>query len=693
MNGRRWMSSLPREFEALVDRRPRRAALPLDAIVTHTLPPTKPVTSQTLAREIRACIAANDIVAALAILRGVSKPYPRLLAHAAVHALLRVDADRAGSLLLAFATEPATFVKLPRLHPLTLDKTVKALFRLIPKTQGRQDRARIPQKARILSLDAEMVSEPALRTALALYLRARKLFVPRRKEATFLLWKALLDQREFVPAALFFQLQVMDFQLSKSLPTILHSPDPAAGPLTPHDRDYLARRLAVLKTENIRPSDSLFADLCYRIHGVLSNITRHAESGYAPQHLIETLRRAIVGTVPVSSDRFPDTDPDAMYASTATDEPRNPLTPARAKHHVRLALQALTILGVLVHTRQIPFPDIARWIYSLPLSLASEHVYTKINGIPTSVAARDHLRDVLEVYASALPRTPHIYSTFHFDSGGFIRRGLKHLLVKHQHKSAELASTIDSTDVQFPKIRFSPPDDPVEAADDSLMPPPALPTYQALLGVFLNDDRALLYESMSSKTAATTVVELEPQAPSAGTGTTLDRDDWMEMRVHQHYHAPRSPNNPNPRIRYPAHPLDFHAYPAPPVPPVLEPDADIPTSKLGGGETQRRRAHLAARVITHMMRERNPALPPWQSAQIMRLLARRTEVLEPVLEEHGLWEELWAEARRLSGGPSLDDNENGEEAWAVEERLRVERNVEWDAPRQGWQRREEEKDL
>ncbi|KAJ7026174.1 hypothetical protein C8F04DRAFT_1126397 [Mycena alexandri] len=524
--------SLPPEFEALFDDRPasqsQPAGLPLDTIVSRSLP-SKPVSwpaapkrkdSQTLAREFRACVAANDIIAALAILRGVAKPYPRLLAHSAVHALLRVDADRAGNFLLAFATEPTTFAKPPRMHPLTLDKTIKALLKMIPKTQGRQDRARSPKNASILSLDAEMVSEPSLRTALALYLRARKLFVPRRREATVYLWRTLLDQRE-----------VTDFQLYKSLPTILHSPDPAAPPLTPHDRDYLHRRLAVLHVERIRPSDSLFADLCYRIHGVLSNIVNHPESGYVSQDVIEAQRRVA---------------DNGAYASAAPHEPREPLKPPRARYHVRLALQALTILGVLVHTRQIPFPEIARWIHTIPLELESQQVYARINGIPTLVAARAHLRIVLEAYTYALPRTPHIFSTFHFRSGGHIRRGLQHLLVRLEQKRAEKSATVetDSTDDTFPKTRFSPPEDPVEAADDSFMPPPSLPTLQALLGVFLNDMRALLYEYSSSKTAAT--ADIEPESETRA--TPLDRDDWMEARVHQHYHAPRSPNNPDPRL-------------------------------------------------------------------------------------------------------------------------------------------------
>ncbi|KAJ7768458.1 hypothetical protein B0H16DRAFT_1519852 [Mycena metata] len=716
-------SSLPPEFEALFDDHPppqsQPAALPLDAIVSRSLP-AKPVSwpavprrkgSQTLAREFRACIAANDIIAALAILRGVSKPYPRLLAHAAVHALLRVDTDRAGNFLLAFATEPTTFAKPPRMHPLTLDKTIKALLNMIPRTQGRQDRARCPNNASILSLDAEMVSEPCLRTALALYLRARKLFVPRRREATMYLWRALLDQREFLPAALFFQQQVTDFQLYKSLPSILHSPDPAAPLLTPHDREYLRRRLAALDAERIRPSESLFADVCYRIHGVLSSIIRHPESGYVSQDLNEPQRdvaHTIVGSETAPSKRFPDTDPDGAYAEAAPREPRGPLTSSRARYHVHIALQALTILGALVHTRQIPFPEIARWIHTvgnIPPALESHQVYTRINGIPTLVVARDHLRTVLEAYTCALPRTPHIFSTFHFSSGGRIRRGLQHMLVRLELKRAEKSTTAgtDSADETFPRTRFSPPDDPVEAADDSFMPPPSLPTLQSLLGVFLNDTRALLYEYSPSKIAA--AADFEPEHKTRA--TPLDRDDWMEERVHQHYHAPRSPNNPDPRLKYPAHPLDFAAYPAPPVPPLLAPDAVfLPSSKLGGGESQRHRAELAARVLQYMMHERNPRLPPWQSPQMMRLLWRRTDVLQPVLEKRGLWDELWtgaaqaqreaerreSAARSLTGAPSLDDHVNREEEWEVEKRLRAQRDVEWEEPRTDWSSRAEDED-
>ncbi|KAJ7018151.1 hypothetical protein C8F04DRAFT_1329346 [Mycena alexandri] len=596
--------SLPPEFEALFDDRPasqsQSAGLPLDTIVSRSLP-SKPVSwpaepkrkdSQTLAHEFRACVAA------LAILRGVSKSYPRLLAHAAVHALLRVDADRAGDFLLAFATEPTTFAKPPRMHPLTLDKTIKALLKMIPKTQGRQDRARSPKNAGILSLDVEIVSELSLRTALALYL-------------------TLLDQREFVPAAPFFEQQVRDFQLYKSLPTILHSSDPAAPSLTPHDRDYLHRLLAVLHVERIRPSDSLFADLCYRIHGVLSNIVNHPESDYVSQDVIEAQRRVADSTVGPETDpsnRFPYTDPDGAYTSAAPHEPREPLKP--------------------------PF-------------------HSSLN----------HSRCMQGLTASP-PSSLHAH-TFAL----FWRRILTPSLAHH----ISLAHFISVLVAIFGSTRFSPPEDPVEAADDSFMPPSSLPTLQALLGVFLNDMRALLYDYSSSKIAAT--VDIEPESETRA--TPLDRDDCMEARVHQHYHAPCSPNNPDPRLRYPAHPLDFAAYPAPPVPPLFGPDAVLPPSKLGGGGSQRHRAELAARVLAYMMHERNPRLPPWQSSQMMQLLWRRTDVLQPVLEEKGLWDELWAgaaqaqreaekrdsAARRLTGGPSLDDNVNHEEEWAVEERL------------------------
>ncbi|KAJ7895830.1 hypothetical protein B0H13DRAFT_824719 [Mycena leptocephala] len=348
----------------LADEQP---VLPLDAVIKRLTPATavswpalpERKDAQVLVREIRACIVANNIVAAMAILRDVPQPYPRLVAHAAVHALLRVgDPHRAGAFLLSFAIGPKTTkARPPRIHPTTLSETVKALITLVPATQGRQDRVRTAQGPQLLVLDAYMVSDPALRTALALYLQARKLFVPRSKSITGPIWNALLNHREWIPAALMLDLQVKDFQLRKTIPTLLHTPDPAAPRLTPHDRDHLGRRLDILRREDMRVNHTFFTDLCFRISGVISSLLSRPESGLMSPALIEVLKK------PNTSKRFPDNDREnGRFVRSGGPPAKTPLTPTRAKHHVRVALQALAFLGALVDSRSLPFGDISAWI-------------------------------------------------------------------------------------------------------------------------------------------------------------------------------------------------------------------------------------------------------------------------------------------------------------------------------------------
>lgn len=376
-HAKRCTSTLPPEFEALLDGSER--LLPLDAVVNR-LAPRAPVSwpaapkrkdAQTLAREIRASILTNNIVAALAILRDLPQPYPRLVVHATVHALLRVsNAPRAGAMLLSFATERAA-TKPPRIHPITLAETIKVLLEHVPARQGRQDRVRTASRPNLLNIDPEVVSEPILRTAFALYLQARKLCIPREREVTTLLVDALFSQREWIPAALMFELQVKDYHLRRTLPTVLHGSDLEAPPLTPHDRDHLSRRYDVILREQIRVSPAMFADLCFRLSGVLASILSTPQSGFTPPAVLAAQKNAAAARLAVScgydntspSMRFPDTDPDGAYA-LASDRgpPKTPLTRQRAQHHARVALQALTILGTLVETRQIPFANISAWI-------------------------------------------------------------------------------------------------------------------------------------------------------------------------------------------------------------------------------------------------------------------------------------------------------------------------------------------
>ncbi|KAJ7716356.1 hypothetical protein B0H14DRAFT_3012959 [Mycena olivaceomarginata] len=710
---------------------------------------------QTLAREIRTRIVADDTNAALDMLRNVPQPYPRLIVHTTVHALLRSQqAARAGNFLLAFAVERQSTTKLPRIHPTTLAITTKALLALVPKTQGRQDRTRTPRRPSLLLLDAQLVSEPALRTALDLYIQARKLFVPRQNEVTTLIWYALLRQREWVPAALFFEHQVKDYQLLRTLPTLLRTGNPDGQPMTPHSRDHLRRRLAVLRLEDNRPSASLFANLCFRLAGVISSLSKNPDSG-------------LLAPVPVIArqTREPEAPFDASYPDAPPPPPQSPMTLQRASHHGRIVLQALTILGALVDARQLPFGDISAWVStvgSIPPSFAVFIVYTMIDGRPKRADGRDHLRAVLERYTMSLPRTPHVYSQFPLVTSGLVRRGLRHRMPstnagsdpalrtadappdgipgylgavefdglgareRRKRRIAERTETgratrgegapnsnlrLDSPVTRRPSIQHVTPTDPAEAADDSLMPPPLMPTYEALLKVLLSPGNYLstpgaLFESLPERASKEQRARWNEAAERVE--AILDKHELApfveeEAAMERHYHAPRSPNNPDPlHLRYPTHPLDFDKYPNPS--PVSLPRASGQAQvRLGPAPLTHHRVRMAASVLAHMMYERSPPMPPWESMPIMWLLARRADVLTPLIgragpfvaptdserkngegmeSARGLWETVWegsararweaevsaAEARRIIaeeehkvGAASIE-----EEDWAVD---------------------------
>ncbi|KAJ6561532.1 hypothetical protein DFH09DRAFT_1160181 [Mycena vulgaris] len=737
------------DFEASFDEPPQSPArneVPLDRIVSGlappatvkwpNLPPTKD--TRTLAREIRAHIAAKNVEAALAILSSVPEPHSRLLEHAAVHALLRISENRrAGAMLLAFAT-PHAMVKLPRMHPTTLSRTILALLSLIPKAQGAHEWIRTAMRPTLMFLNHNTVSDAALRTALALWIQARKLFVPRPKQTTAVLWKTLLAQREWIPAALMFDLQVKDYQLRKTLPTLLRDPD--APPLTPHDRQNLRRRLAVLRVEQIRGSRPLFAELCYRIAGVIANVTSRPESGFMSPAVVAAHRRAAAAqqsepdddeTYSIRSTRFRDNDPDEAYKQQDSDRneayPRGfgappkkkIIRPNRAFHHVRVALQALSILGGLIDSRQIAFPDISAWISavgSLPPSVSSVPVFTLLPDGPKRVHGREYLRTVLETYASALPRVPHLYSELPFGESGWLRRGLKH---KHTILSSTVVNEMAITDPSLRTSDASPTQlegylgaveldglskqdrkkrtlralrqawaestvhqgEP-DAEDEGEVPRKA----HALLDVLMHGEksRGLLYESMPSTTTPTAeAARLTRATDDAKAADSTELRDYngpeVEERkiVHQHYHAPDSPNNPHPHVAYPAHPLDFEAYPTVALPSESEPKS----------EPARPEAALAARVVEHMMHARSPPLQPWESDLLMSLLERRVHTLG----EEEVWDEVWAGARRsnqeeqmrrseaqriierenrgLEHGHRVRWGDREEEGWALDHRL------------------------
>ncbi|KAJ6460884.1 hypothetical protein C8R45DRAFT_1028484 [Mycena sanguinolenta] len=669
--------------------------LPLDALVndlasTHPTvlwpAPKKTTNVKALAREIRARIVAND-PAALDLLREIPRPYPALVVHTAVHALLRAkQVSRAGSLLLAFAVERRHTIKEPRIHPVTLAQTLRALLDTVPTTQGRQDRARTALRPSLLVIDAQLVSEPALRTALGLYIKARQLFVHRQKDVTTRLWHTLLNQREWIPAALLFELQVKDYRLRRTLPTLLRTDNPGGRPMNPQERWYLHRRLDHLRREDVRPNRALFADLCFRIAGVLSSVTQSTESG-------------------LISMNFPFTDPDNVPPKPVSTRgpPKQAHTPQRAWHHARVALQALSILGGLVDARRVPFGDISAWVSavgSLPSTLEDIPAYT-LDGHPKRVYARNHLREVLERYATSLPRVPHIYSEFPFATSGFVRRGLKD-------------KVLDDAEAT-PSIRQVLPSDPAEAEDDSLMPPPLMPTYEALLSVFLNAGArgrapgALYYYAPEEAMNATkdqqkrwneAAQRVEASLDASKANRIIELVHPVEVKV-QHYHAPRSPNNPDPlHLRYPTHPLDFDKYPKPPRVASGDHAAATQLQKLGPAPVALYRVHVVAKVLEHMMYERSPAMPPWESEAIMQLLQRRADVLRLLIGRagmvkemegvrDGLWDAVWegaararreaevtaAEARRIIAEgehevgariPWSTRLDNEREAWAVD---------------------------
>ncbi|KAJ7457610.1 hypothetical protein B0H11DRAFT_2319986 [Mycena galericulata] len=763
---RRCVSTLPTEFEALF-----REKVPLDAVVARLAPsppapPTWPIppprkSAQTLARDIRAFIAQNDVKAALAVLRDAPYPYPRLLAHAAVHALLRVsETRRAGALLLAFVSKHAT-VKSPHMHPKTLAATINGLISLVPREQTGQEWVRSAIRPRLLRLDPEIVSNPNLRTALALHIQAHKLFIPRQVAATAALWQALLNQREWIAAALIFTAQVSDRRLRYALPALLRDPD---AKLTPHAREHLRRRLALLRHEGTRPHRALFAQLCNRIAGVINNITRRPESGFIPRPRRDGDDDDNVSLHSATSRNLDfDAAPGAgespvEYEHGSARPAKTPLYPARAKQHARGALQALAIIATEIDARAIPFPDVSAWVAavgSIPPALSPLYVYALADAPapaassqspaeqmqepqlhpgrrPTRVPARAYLRQVLEGYATRLPRTPHLLSMA--AEAGFVRRGLadRNANANADGTNREGDQNVDAdaegggrekrvyegtwrsgrakweaamarendadnadaerTITEPPRRRQTvPPADPAEAADDSFMPPPNMATYEALLGVFLRGTPAsqargigrmgALYEAAPVPVRARAQRGEDGEGAGKGeeeAGVVLEGEAEAEAWAVQlqHWHAPRSPNNPRPSVAYPPHPLDFGEYPAAPWPgATADPFAGIgPPEELvgeaeglwgdaGGTSSSDGNAHaqvddapaarmaLAYRVIDHMLHLRSPPLPPWESPELLQLLARRRPAFvgDPggagdVAGRKALWGEVWAGA-------------------------------------------------
>ncbi|KAK7052382.1 hypothetical protein R3P38DRAFT_2860020 [Favolaschia claudopus] len=706
------------------------APLPLDVLLNSSTPAPEsghspvlwPRVSQrkdslTLAREIRAC---GDVASLLQVLGNAPAPYSRLVTHTIVHALLRAQhPSRAGAFLVEAATPRHEAAKQPRIHSVSLAKTIQALLKTVPRIQGRQDRMRTSHDPRLLVLEPHAISDSALRNALTLYIQARKLFIRRQGNVATELWNALLNQREWVTAALFFEQQVMDYQLRRTLPTLLRP----ESSIEPHRQNQLRRRLAVLRLEDIYPPKGQFVDLCYRLAGVLSGILKSPGSG--------SLFVEAAGAVPERARKEPDlfaTESDSRQISPRP--PKTPLTPQRARHHVRLVLQALTVLGRLVDTRQVPFANISAWVNtvgSLPRSLMDVVVYTMIDQRPATVYARKHLREIIDRYAASPPRTPHVFSHVVIETNGNTWRGLAHRSVEAPKDTLglykALRATYDAPDAMpggltghkslqqlrktdiFPLLRnatYVPPANPTEAADDSFMPPPSMPTYEALFAVLLNTPNGCapgaLYDSVPALISASQSPKKLRQAKKVA-----ERLRKAEQREEKNYHAPRSPNNPNPlHLRYPEHPLDFDKYPN------LAPVAyrkQLAIEKLGSRSIALAlgRVRMVAGLLAHMLHERSPPLLPWKSKSIMQLLGRRADILRPLLGQEGgpeqgnflledkwqgLWEAVWegeararregevnaAESRRLVGEAEMEAGVTSERILV---RVPVEDEDEW----------------
>ncbi|CAK5274274.1 unnamed protein product [Mycena citricolor] len=500
-------------------------------------------------------------------------PSSRLALHKLVHASLRASKHQeAAHLILNDNRGPLFVSQSHRIHPTTLAKVMHELIASVPRRQTPQQWYRTQVNPSILQFSAEMVSHPDLRLASALHLYARDRLVPRSPLVSKLLWQALLNQRDWIAAAHMFGLQVRDYHARRTLPTVLRNAEKAG--LSSHVVSGLRRKLAVLNAEDASVSRPFFGQLCYRLSGVLFHINGRLRSSSAT----------------ANSEKV-----------VPTDTGTKALTPARAKHHQRMVLQALVILSTMVDQRQVPFADVSAWINAagmvgitsllfaayadpcqIPLSASADmcfHVNPQ-NARATPVSARAYMRQVLENYASNLPRTPHLCSQVLPSRAGSVWRGLHHQL--------ETSS----------KQRM-PPQDPNDASDDTFMAPPNLPTYEALLRVFLHrgEERGLYEESAHD-------IESVQDSESS--------EDW-------HYHAPRSPNNSDPLNQYPEHLLDFDAYPTRPAGQEL-------SSK--NSHTVQRQGDLAAAVLQHMIFERSPQLAPWQSDIIRDLLRWRSRDLE-----------------------------------------------------------------
>ncbi|KAJ7716724.1 hypothetical protein DFH07DRAFT_973812 [Mycena maculata] len=730
--GRRCVSNLPVEFEGLF-----REKVPLDSVVNRLArnrleaplewpaPPPRQKARE-LAKDIRAHIANNDLAAALGILRKAQHgPCPRLLVHTTVHALLRIDAtQRAGGLLLSFVSQETTATRAPRMHPKTLHFTMLALLSLAPKTQSPQDWSRTMSRPAILRIDAAMVSHPPLRTALALSLAARRRFVPRSPTAIGDLWQALLGQREWIAAAHIFFEQVIDYRHHHVLRYMLADPD---SHLHQNARMRLAKRLEFVNKENVRPNRSLFSRLCDRVAGVLQTIARRRGAASTDDrtqddkdayegkthHWDVDFDASASEASPSDSFSSPPHSPQRSLLHDENDDRRwrvklreNWAQQRRMEHQSRLALQTLSIIGSQIqgigvgeldksrNGRCVPWGEVGAWVIavgSIPPIFAPIQVYTRVLTPSATehryarLPARAHLRDLLEGFARALPRTPHVCSIPSRDGpwNTPVRRGLRPDAATTTcapngagaTANADSANDSDGHDVSGEsRSRHVPPADAADAADDSLMPPPSLSTYEALLGVFL---RAPGWRGQPPMGAVFELARFDERTGREGDddSTTqnhnLDNDEravdgralegkeaeteaqlWNKDAATQHWHAPRSPNNERQGLSFPAHPLDFSLYPSStsnsdsPEEPAVSSNSDSAPHQGAHAERHRMdddepaRLRLACTVLSHMLHLRNPPLPPWESEYILRLLAAR----RPAFERAARADDIRAEA-------------------------------------------------
>ncbi|KAJ7856632.1 hypothetical protein B0H14DRAFT_2752264 [Mycena olivaceomarginata] len=377
-------------------------------------------------------------------------------------------------------------------------------------------------------------------------------------------------------------------------------PPPERADDDPHSRDHLRRRLAVLRLEDNRPSASLFANLCFRLAGVISSLSKNPDSGLLAPVLLLPGKHANL--------RRPSTPPTRM---PPPPPPQSPMTLQRASHTGVSSSRPSPSWAALVDARQASLWRLS--VRGFPPHSPSLLSYTMIDGRPKRADGRDHLRAVLERYTIGLVRRglrhrmptlrtadappdgiPGYLGAVEFDGLGARERRKRRIAERTETGRATRGEEAPNSNLP---------------ADDSLMPPPLMPTYEALLKVLLSpgnyehagaskEQRARWNEAAERVEAILDKHELAPFV-----------EEEAGMEVEGGYPNPSSVSLPR-----------------------ASGQAQV---RLGPAPLTHHRVRMAASVLAHMMYERSPPMPPWESMPIMWLLARRADVLTPLIGRAG----------------------------------------------------------